>query len=78
MEVVAVTNVLIRGLSDETVARIDRSAEELGLSRNEYLRRRLEGDAPRVTTKTTEEDWKRSGEIFADLADPDIMADAWR
>ncbi len=72
------TNVLIRGLSDETVARIDRSAEELGLSRNEYLRRRLEGDAPRVTTKTTEEDWKRSGEIFADLADPDIMADAWR
>ena len=72
------TNVLIRGLSDETVARIDRSAEELGLSRNEYLRRRLEGDAPRVTTKTTEADWKRSGEIFADLADPDIMADAWR
>lgn len=72
------TNVLIRGLSDETVARIDRSAAELGLSRNEYLRRRLEGDAPRATTKTTEEDWKRSGEIFADLADPDIMADAWR
>lgn len=78
MEVVVVTNVLIRGLSDETVARIDRSAQELGLSRNEYLRRRLEGDAPRATTKTTEEDWKRSGEIFADLADPDIMADAWR
>lgn len=72
------TNVLIRGLSDETVARIDRSAEELGLSRNEYLRRRLEGDAPRATTKTTEEDWQRTGEIFADLADPDIMADAWR
>ncbi|WP_166348979.1 hypothetical protein [Phytoactinopolyspora limicola] len=72
------TNVLIRGLSDETVARIDRSAEELGLSRNEYLRRRLEGDAPRPVTKTTEEDWKRSGEIFADLADPDVMADAWR
>ncbi|WP_245580177.1 hypothetical protein [Arthrobacter castelli] len=70
---------LIRGLSDETIARIDRSAQELGLSRNEYLRRRLEGDAPRATTtKTTEEEWKRSGEIFADLADPDIMADAWR
>lgn len=78
VEVVDVTNVLIRGLSDETVARIDRSAEKLGLSRNEYLRRRLEGDAPRATTKTTEEDWKRSGEIFADLGDPDIMADAWR
>lgn len=72
------TNVLIRGLSDETVARIDRSAEELGLSRNEYLRRRLEGGAPRSTIKATEEDWKRSGEIFADLADPNVMANAWR
>ncbi|MGB4780144.1 hypothetical protein [Microbacterium sp.] len=72
------TNVLIRGLSDEAVARIDRAAEELGLSRNEYLRRRLEDDAPRATTKTTEEDWRRSGEIFADLADPDVMAGAWR
>lgn len=72
------TNVLIRGLNDETVARIDRSAEELGLSRNEYLRRQLEDGTPRVTTKATEEDWKRSGEIFADLGDPDIMADAWR
>ncbi|WP_043845551.1 type II toxin-antitoxin system VapB family antitoxin [Crystallibacter crystallopoietes] len=71
-------NVLIRGLSDEAVARIDRSAEELGLSRNEYLRRQLEGDAPRPAAKVTEESWKRSAEILADLADPDVMADAWR
>jgi len=41
-----VTNVLIRGLSDATVTRIDRRAQDLGLSRNEYLRRRLEGDRP--------------------------------
>lgn len=40
------TNVLVRGLSDEAVARIDRTAEELGLSRNEYLRRQLEGLGP--------------------------------
>lgn len=72
------TNVLIRGLSDKTIARIDRRAEELSLSRNEYLRRWLEGDAPRETATTTDEDWKRSAEIFADLADPEIMADAWR
>ena len=72
------TNVLIRGLSDETVARIDRRAEELGLSRNEYLRRQLEGDAPRSAAKVTEESWKRSAEVLADLADPDVMADAWR
>lgn len=71
-------NVLIRGLSDEAVARIDRSAEELGLSRNEYLRRRLEVDDFRPEVKLTDEHWKRSAEVLADLADPDIMADAWR
>ena len=71
-------NVLIRGLSDEAVARIDRSAEERGLSRNEYLRRRLEGDDSRPAVKLIDEHWKRSAEVLADLADPDIMADAWR
>ena len=73
-----VANVLIRGLSDEAVARIDRSAEELGLSRNEYLRRQLEVDATRPAVKITEENWRMSAEVLADLADPDIMADAWR
>ncbi|MGJ3507521.1 type II toxin-antitoxin system VapB family antitoxin [Enemella sp. A6] len=72
------TNVLIRGLSDEAVARIDRSAAELGLSRNEYLRRQLEVDTTRPAVKITDEHWKRSAEVLADLADPDIMADAWR
>lgn len=71
-------NVLIRGLSDEAVARIDRSAEELGLSRNEYLRRQLEVDAARPAVKITDDHWKVSAEILADLADPEIMADAWR
>lgn len=71
-------NVLIRGLSDEAVARIDRSAEELGLSRNEYLRRQLEEGGPRPEAKVTDESWKRSAEVLADLADPDVMADAWR
>lgn len=71
-------NVLIRGLSDEAVARIDQCAEELGLSRNEYLRRQLEVDTVRPAVKVTDEHWKRSAEVLADLADPDIMADAWR
>jgi len=72
------TNVLIRGLSEETVARIDRTAEALGLSRNEYLRRHFEGDEPRPVVKVTEESWKVSADILADLADPELMADAWR
>lgn len=72
------TNILIRGLSDEAIARIDMEAAEMGLSRNEFLRRRLEGDKPRAAVKTTEDDWKRAGEIFADLGDPDVMVDAWQ
>lgn len=71
------TNVLIRGLSDAAVERIDKEASELGLSRNEFLRRKLEGDSPRPAAKVTEENWRRAGEIFADLADPDVMAGAW-
>lgn len=37
-----VTNVLIRGLSDTAVERIDAEAAALGPSRNEFLRRKLE------------------------------------
>lgn len=71
-------NVLIRGLSEAAVERIDAEASALGLSRNEFLRRRLEGDSPRSAEKATDADWKRAGEIFADLADPEVMAGAWR
>lgn len=35
-------NILIRGLSESAVGRIDASASAHGLSRNEYLRRMLE------------------------------------
>ncbi|WP_231851364.1 type II toxin-antitoxin system VapB family antitoxin [Microlunatus phosphovorus] len=78
LEVAVMTNVLIRGLSDSTVERIDAEASALGLSRNEFLRRKLEGDSPRSGETTTDENWRRAGEIFADLADPAVMADAWR
>lgn len=43
------TDVLIRDLEPEDVARLDARATALGLSRNEYLRRRLEQDARRGT-----------------------------
>ncbi len=72
------TSILIRGLSDEAIDRVDAEAAALGLSRNEYLRRQLEGDVPQRTVKGTQEDWTRSAEILADLADPDVMAQAWQ
>ncbi|MCP3424797.1 hypothetical protein NBM05_01810 [Rothia sp. AR01] len=73
------TNVLIRGLSDEAVERIDAAASDQGLSRNEFLRRKLEGAAPaNPATELTAADWERSAAAFADLADGDVMDAAWR
>lgn len=74
------TDVLIRGLSDATVERIDAEASELGLSRNEFLRRKLEGSAvaAKAQATLTDADWARSSMTFGDLADADVMDAAWR
>jgi hypothetical protein len=72
-------NILIRDLSQEAVDRIDAAASNLGLSRNEYLRRKFEeGLTPAGEQTVTAEDWQRSAEAFADLADPAVMDAAWR
>ena len=72
-------NILIRDLSQEAVEHIDAAAADLGLSRNEYLRRKFEQAVTgQVERRVTAEDWRRSAETFADLADPDVMDAAWR
>lgn len=72
-------NILIRDLSQDAVDRIDAAAANLGLSRNEFLRRKFEEGTDAASGRTvTDEDWQRSAEVFADLADPTIMDDAWR
>jgi hypothetical protein len=76
---VTVPNILIRDLSQEAVDRIDAAAANLGLSRNEYLRRKFEeGVRPASERTVTAADWQRSAEVFADLADPAVMETAWR
>lgn len=73
------TDVLIRGLSDAAVKRIDAEAAALGLSRNEFLRRRLEQEAAvPAAAAITAADWSRSADVFGDLADPGAMDAAWR
>lgn len=67
------TDVLIRNLHAEDVARIDELAAQLGLSRNEYLRRRIEQDARRSRKHVTVADLGK----FVDLGDEEIMRDAW-
>jgi hypothetical protein len=72
-------NILIRDLSQDAIDRIDAAAANLGLSRNEYLRRRLEErTTPPEAPTITADDWRRSAEVFADLADPEVMEAAWR
>lgn len=73
-------DVLIRGLSEAAVARIDADAAALGLSRNEYLRRRLEAErSPSATGgQLTIEDLRRAAEAARDLNDPQVMEAAWR
>ena len=72
-------NILIRDLSQEAIDRIDSAAANLGLSRNEYLRRKFEENVSAAGERVvTDEDWRRSAEVFADLADPTVMDDAWR
>jgi hypothetical protein len=48
----------------------------LGLSRSEYVRRRLAQDAA-TASPVSVEDLARLAGTFADLADPDVMSQAW-
>jgi hypothetical protein len=51
----------------------------LGLSRTEYLRRRLHQDAARPATPVTADDLRAFTARFADadLDDPEVMRQAW-
>ncbi|GAB3083760.1 hypothetical protein [Corynebacterium aquatimens] len=71
-------DILIRGISDAAVKRLDSEAAELGLSRNEYLRRKIEDTVePKSRRKITADDWARTARIHADLSDEEVMRSAW-
>lgn len=72
------TDVLVRDIPDDVLARIDAKADRLGLSRVEYIRRCLTSDANVESGSVTAEDFRVFTTTFADLADPEIMDAAWR
>jgi plasmid stability protein len=72
------TDMLIRDVPDDVVAAVDSRASRLGLSRSEYVRRRLAQDAASADTAVTTQDLARFAEVFSDLDDPDVMSQAWR
>jgi len=75
---VAVTDILIRDVPDDVVAAVDARASRLGLSRSEYVRRRLAQDAASAGAAVSTEDLARFSALFGDLADPDVISQAWR
>jgi plasmid stability protein len=74
---VEMTDMLIRDVPDEVIAAVDAHAAQLGLSRSEYVRRRLAQDAASSEAAVSVTDLARFAEVFSDLADPDVMSKAW-
>jgi uncharacterized protein (DUF2384 family) len=72
------TDMLIRDVPDDVIAAVDAHARQLGLSRTEYVRRRLAQDAAAQDSAVGVQDLVRFAETFADLADSEVMARAWR
>lgn len=72
------TDVLIRDVPEDVVAALDAHAARLGLSRSEYVRRRLAQDAATPAAPVSVQDLERFAGTFGDLADPDVMSRAWQ
>jgi plasmid stability protein len=71
------TDLLIRNVPDDVIAALDGHARRLGLSRREYVRRRLAQVAAVPASPISVQDLARFADDFADLADPDVMTRAW-
>jgi D-serine deaminase-like pyridoxal phosphate-dependent protein len=70
------SDLLIRDVPEEVLASIDARASRLGLSRTEYLRRRLAQEArdePEISVQAL----RAFGETYGDLGDESVMAGAW-
>lgn len=72
------TDILVRDVPDDVVAALEARAARLGLSRSDYLRRRLTQEARRASRPVTAEDLADFAETFADLTDADVMKAAWK
>jgi len=71
------SDILIRGLDEGTVSRLDALAENQGTSRNSVIRAILD-EATRTSIAMNEQDALAVLGLMADLGDQDVMADAWR
>lgn len=71
------TDVLVRDVPEDVIVALDARAARLGLSRSEYLRRRLAQEAVSSPQTVTVEHLAAFAETFADLTDAEVMNGAW-
>lgn len=71
-------DVLIRDVPEAVLAGVDAHAARLGLSRVEYIRRRLAADAASSSSPVSTSDLRSFADRFSDLADPRVMGPAWQ
>ena len=72
------SDVLIRDIPDDVLVGIDAHAAALGLSRVEYIRRRLAQDARTARVPVSRDDLQRFGMAVAGLGDEELMREAWQ
>ena len=72
------SEILIRGVPDDVLAVLDQLAARMGLSRTEFIRRRLIQDARAARMSVTPEDWNRFTDSYRDLSDSAVMDHAWK
>lgn len=70
-------DLLIRDFPAAELAALDTQAKSLGLSRAEFLRRQLLQTARRRVIRVTVADLDALGALIADVADEDLMRQAW-
>ena len=70
------TDILVRDVPDDVVSALDARAAKLGLSRTEFLRRRLAQEAMPAESLSMD-DFVAFSNTFADLGDPEVMKGAW-
>lgn len=70
-------DILVRDVPDDVLAAIDAKARRAGLSRTEYIRRALSRERDDAVPGVGVEDLVRFAGTFADLADSEVMRQAW-
>ncbi len=71
------SDVLVRDVPDNVLKALDARAARLGISRSEYVRRRLAQDAVGATLPVGVDDLRSFAAAFADLTDSVVHRRLW-